>query len=127
MGAFAGGALWTLLSLRASGDLAWFAFVVAMVTVWTLRAHGYAARWPGIALAPLCVALAAAYAFYLQAVTRVAGMLGISIREAFMKMHAGFAFDLARVNLNTASLTMVVVAAVLAMLAMCWPAANPPR
>lgn len=120
MCALAGGALWCLFSLRVPGDLAPFAFVVAGAVVWVLRAHGYGGQWAGIALAPLFVALAAAYAFYLQAVARVAGMLGVSIREAFTKMHGSFALDIARANLGFASAAIVCAAIVVAALAM-WP------
>lgn len=120
MCALAGGALWCLLSLRVAGDLAPFAFVVAGTVVWALRAHGYGGRRAGIILAPLFVAIAAAYAFYLQAVARVAGMLGVSIREAFTKMQGGFALDIARAHLGFASTAIVVVAIIVASLAM-WP------
>jgi len=120
MCALAGGALWCLLSLRATGDLAPFAFVVAGAVVWALRAHGYGGRWTGIVLAPLLVALAAVYAFYLQAVARVAGMLGVSIRDAFTKMQGGFVLDIARANLGLASAAIVCAAIAVAALAM-WP------
>lgn len=120
MCALAGGALWCLLSLRVAGDLAPFAFVVAGTVVWALRAHGYGGRRAGIILAPLFVAIAAAYAFYLQAVARVAGMLGVSIREAFTKMQGGFALDIARAHLGFTSMAIVVVAIIVASLAM-WP------
>lgn len=120
MCALAGGALWCLFSLRAAGDLAPFAFVVMLAVVWALRAHGYGGRRSGIVLAPLFVALAAVYAFYLQAVARVAGMLGVSIREAFLKMQGGFALDIARANLGSASAAIVTTAIVAAALAM-WP------
>ena len=120
MCALAGGALWCLVSLRVAGNLAPFAFVVALAVVWTLRAHGYGGTWTGRLTAPLFVAFAAVYAFYLQAVARVAGMLGVSIREAFTKMQGGFALDVARANLDARSLAIVVVALVVAALAM-WP------
>jgi len=120
MCALAGGALWCLLSLRVAGDLAPFAFVVALAVVWALRGHGYGGRWTGIVLAPLLVALAAFYAFYLQAVARVAGMLGVSIRDAFTKMQGGFALDIARAHLDARSLAIVAVAAIVAAIAM-WP------
>lgn len=120
MCALAGGAIWCLLSLRVPGDLASFAFVVMLAVVWALRAHGYGGRWSGIALAPAFVAIAAVYALYLQAVARVAAMLGISIRDALTKMHGDFALDVARANLGAKSLAIVAVAVVVAALAM-WP------
>jgi len=120
MCALAGGVLWCLLSLRVAGDLAPFAFVVAFTVVWVLRAHGYGGHWAGIVLAPLFVALAAIYAFYLQAVARVAGMLGVSIREAFAKMQGSFAFDIARAHLGSTSAAIVGAAIIAAAIAM-WP------
>lgn len=120
MCALAGGALWCLFSLRVAGDLAPFAFLVAAAVVWALRAHGYGGRWSGIVLAPLFVAFAALYAFYLQAVARVAGMLGVSIREAFTKMQGGFALDIAWAHLDFPSAAIVVAAIIAAALAM-WP------
>lgn len=118
MCALAGGAIWCLLSLRASGDLAAFSFLVAAAIAWVLRAHGYAAHWSGIVLAPALVALATAYALYLQAVARIASMLGVSIREAFGKMQMDFAFDVARAHLGAASTTIVLLAMLAAALAM---------
>lgn len=126
MCALAGGALWCLLSLRVAGDLAPFAFVVAGTVVWALRAHGYGGRRAGIVLAPLFVAAAAVYAFYLQAVARVAGMLGVSIRDAFMKMQGGFVLDIARANLGVTSMALVGMAIVAAAAAM-WPRDRAPR
>ena len=120
MCALAGGALWCLLSLRVAGNLAPFAFVVALAVVWTLRAHGYGGTRTGRLTAPLFVAFAAVYAFYLQAVARVAGMLGVSIREAFTKMQGGFALDIARAHLDLASAAIVGAAVIAAVLAM-WP------
>lgn len=114
MCALAGGALWCLLSLYSRGDLAGLAFLVAVPVAWTLRKHGYAGRWSGAFVAAACVALAASYSFYLQAVARVAGMLGLPMREALMRMSPGMAIDIARANIGTTSIAIVVAAIVVA-------------
>ncbi|MBX3688248.1 hypothetical protein [Dokdonella sp.] len=118
MFALAGGALWCLLALRAAGDLAGFAFVVAAMVVWALRRHGFGAHWSGIALAPFLVAIASAYALYLQAITRIAGMLGIPARDALTRMNLAFAWDIARVNLDPTTLWIIAAAIIAAALAM---------
>ncbi|MBX3700034.1 MAG: hypothetical protein KF903_03430 [Dokdonella sp.] len=120
MCALAGGALWGLLALHAVGDLAPFAFVVAAVVAWTLRAHGYGGRPLGIVLAPVLVALAATYAYYLQAAARIAAMLGLPLREALFRMQASFALDIVRVNLSPTSVVTVALALV-AAIAIMWP------
>lgn len=114
MCALAGGAVWCLLSLYSRGDLAAFAFPVALPVVWTLRKHGYAGRWSGACIAGICVAFAALYSFYLQAVAQVAGMLGLPMRDALLKMSPGMAIDIARANLGLASAAAIVAAIMLA-------------
>ena len=99
MCALAGGAVWCLLSLYSRGSLAPFAFIVAALVAWVLRKHGYAHRPAGAAIAVVCVALAAAYAFYLQAVAQVASLLGLPMRDAFRQIDPAMAFDIARANL----------------------------
>ena len=100
MCALAGGAVWCLLSLYSRGDLAAFAFVVALCIVWQLRGNGYAGRWSGALIAAFCVALAAAYSFYLQAVAQVASMLGLPMRVALLQMEPGMAIAIACKNLD---------------------------
>ncbi|HEY6940410.1 hypothetical protein [Dokdonella sp.] len=114
MCALAGGAVWCLLSLYSRGDLAALAFLVAWPVAWTLRRHGYAGHWSGALVASTCVALAALYSFYLQAVAQVAGMLGLPMREALLRMGPGMAIDIARANIDTTSIAIVVAAIVLA-------------
>lgn len=114
MCALAGGALWCLLSLYSRGDLAGLAFLVALPVTWTLRRHGYAGRWSGALVAAACVALAAFYSFYLQAVARIAGMLGLPMRETLLRMEPGMAIDIARANTGTTSIAIVVAAIVFA-------------
>ena len=114
MCALAGGALWCLIGLYARSDLAWFAFVVAAAVVWTLRAHGYAGRWPGAFAAVACTALASAYALYLQAVARMASMFNLPMRTVFARMEPSMAFDIARRDLDLAGSVMLVAAIVLA-------------
>ncbi|MEP7044350.1 MAG: hypothetical protein ABI843_14900 [Dokdonella sp.] len=110
MCALAGGAIWCLLSLYSRGDLAAFAFVVALCVVWQLRSNGYAGRWSGALIAAFCVALAAAYSFYLQAVAQVASMLGLPMRMALLQIDPSMAVDIARANLRGWSSALVLLA-----------------
>ncbi|MGN6520741.1 MAG: hypothetical protein ACTHK2_15075 [Dokdonella sp.] len=114
MCALAGGALWCLLSLYSRGDLAGLAFLVALPVAWTLRRHGYCGHWSGALAAGTCVALAAFYSFYLQAVAQVAGMLGLPMRDALLRMSPSMAIDIARANVGTTSTVIVVAAIVVA-------------
>jgi hypothetical protein len=114
MGALAGGAVWCLLALYSRGDLAWFAFVVAAVVVWALRAHGYAGRWSGVAIAVGCVALACVYSLYLQAVARMASMFGMPMRTVLVRMDPSMALDLARTDLDTVGVVVLASAVLLA-------------
>lgn len=117
MCALAGGAVWCLLSLYTRGDLAAFAFVVAAVVAWQLRGNGYAGRCSGALAAALCVALAAAYAFYLQAVAQVAALLGLPMRAALIQIDPMMALDIAAANLRGWS-GMVVLLAIVGAAAM---------
>ena len=114
MCALAGGAIWCLLALYSRGDLAWFAFVVAAFVVWTLRAHGYAGRWSGAAIAASCVAIASIYSLYLQAVARMASMFGMPMRSAFTRMDPAMALDIARADLDVVGMIVLAAAIVLA-------------
>lgn len=114
MCALAGGALWCMLSLYSRSDLSAFAFVVTLLVVWALRTHGYAARWSGVLIAIFCVALAALYSFYLQAVAQIASLLGLPMRAALLQMQPGMALDIAWTNLRGWSLLIVGVAIVCA-------------
>jgi hypothetical protein len=114
MSALAGGAIWCLLALCSRGDLAWFAFVVTAFVVWTLRAHGYAGRWSGAAVAMTCVALACVYSLYLQAVARMASMFGMPMRSAFMRMNPAMTLDIARADLDVIGVVLLAAAIVLA-------------
>jgi|GEM_PF-896030 hypothetical protein len=118
MCALAGGAVWCLLSLYSRSDLAAFAFVVAAFVVWQLRSNGYAGRWSGALVAAICVALAAAYSFYLQAVAQVASLLGLPMRTALMQIEPAMAIDIARANLQGASGVLVALAVVATAAAM---------
>lgn len=100
MCALAGGAVWCLLALYSRGDLAGFAFVVALCVVWQLRSNGYGGRWSGALIAAFCVALASAYSFYLQAVAQVASLLGLPMRAALVQMEPAMALAIARANLG---------------------------
>ncbi|GAA0722920.1 hypothetical protein [Dokdonella soli] len=115
MCALAGGAIWCLLSLYSRSDLAVFAFIVALPVVWTLRSHGYAGRSSGALIAAVCVALASAYSFYLQAVAQIASLLGLSMRATLLQMEPGMAIAIARANLSGWNAAIVGVAVVLAI------------
>ena len=114
MCALAGGAVWCLLSLYSRSELAGFAFIVAALVAWALRAHGYASRWSGALLAVACVLLASFYAFYLQAVAQVAALLGLPMRVALRQMGTDMAFAIARGNLAGWNTLIIAVAAALA-------------
>jgi hypothetical protein len=127
MCALAGGAIWCLLALYSHGDLSWFAFVVAGLVVWALRAHGYAGRWSGALIAALCVILASGYALYLQTVARVASMFDLPMRTALLRMDFSMGIDIARSNLSTASLVMLAFAVLLAGASMLHTRRLPPQ
>jgi hypothetical protein len=110
MCALAGGALWCMLSIYSRSEVVAFAFVVALFVVWTLRAHGYAARWTGVLVAVFCVGLASLYSFYLQAVAQVASLLGLPMRSAFHQMDMAMAIDIAWANLHGWNMVVVGIA-----------------
>lgn len=118
MSALAGGAIWCLLSIYSGGNLAGFAFVIALFIVWILRANGFAGCGSGAWLAVLSVALASLYAFCLQAVVEVAAALGMPIRAAFARMDPGMAIDIAWVHLRGWNLLIIAGAAACAVAAM---------
>jgi hypothetical protein len=120
MCALAGGAVWCIVSMYARSELPGFAFVVAGFVVWALRAHGYAARPSGVFVAVLSVALAASYAFYLQAIAQVAALLGLTMRSVLGQMGAGMALDIVRANAQGWNLLVISIAAVAAGAAMLW-------
>jgi len=68
----------------------------------------------------LSVALAALYAFYLQAIAQVASLLGLSMRSVLGQMGAGMALDIARANAQGWNLLVIGSAAVAAGAAMLW-------
>ncbi|MDR2011855.1 MAG: hypothetical protein LBQ20_02140 [Rhodanobacter sp.] len=118
MCALASGALWCLLSLYSHYDLAGFAFAVAVLEVWVLRAHGYGGRWSGIVLATLCVMLASGSAYYLQAVARVASMLGLPIRTTLLQMGPRMTIDIARARLDGWTIATIACAIALSIVLM---------
>ncbi|NCT68403.1 MAG: hypothetical protein GXC76_12310 [Rhodanobacteraceae bacterium] len=114
MCALAGGAVWCLLSLYSRSELAGFAFVVAVLVAWVLRAHGHANRISGALLAAACVVLASLYAFYLQAIAQVAALLGLPMRVVLRQMGADMALAITRTNLAGWNLFVIAAAAALA-------------
>lgn len=111
MCSLAGGAVWCLLSIYSRRELPAFAFVVALLVAWALRSHGYAGRWFGAVLAAIGVALAALYAFSLQAVAQIASSLGLPMRMAMQRMGFDMAVDIAWANLRGENLVIVGIAA----------------
>lgn len=114
MFALAGGAVWCLLSLYSRGPLALFSFVLAVPIAWSLRTHGYAGRAVGALLAAGCIALATAYAFYLQAVAQVASLLGLPMRTALRQIDPAMAVDIAWTNLCGWNMVIIACAAIAA-------------
>jgi hypothetical protein len=114
MSALAGGAVWCLIALYARHDLIALSLPIAAAVIWALRAHGFAGRWTGAAIAVACVALACAYSLYLQAAAQVASLLGLSLREALWQMDSHMALDIAWANLDTAGAAIIAVALIVA-------------
>jgi hypothetical protein len=114
MCALAGGAVWCLLSLYLRSQLALFAFVVAAAVAWALRSHGYAGRFTGAALAIGCVLLASGYAWCLQAIARIASMLGVPMRAAMRQMGPDMVLDVVRAGLGGWSIAITLAAAIAA-------------
>lgn len=125
MCALAGGAVWCLLALFSRGDLAGFAFVVAIIVAWALRTHGYARRWSGACIAVVCVVLAAVYSFCLQAVAQIASLLGLSMRATLGQMDPAMALDIAWGNLRGWNLLIVGAAALLSIVLVLRTTAKP--
>lgn len=117
MCALAGGAVWCVLSMYLRSDLQAFAFVVAAMVVWALRAHGYAASATGVGVAVFSVALAAVYSFCLQAVAQIASLLGLSMRSTLGRMDVGMALDIALANVQGWNLLVIGVAVIAAAVA----------
>ena len=115
MCALAAGAVWCLLSLYTRRDLAAFAFVVALLIAWALRANGFRGSWFGALLAAGCVVLGSMYAFCLQAVAQVASLLGLSMRATLLQMEPAMAFDIARAHLSGWNAPVVAGAVVLSI------------
>lgn len=114
MCALAGGAVWCLLSLYLRSELALFAFVVAASVAWAMRSHGYAGRVEGALVAVACVLLASGYAWCLQAIARIASMLGVPMRAAMHQMGLDMVLDVARAGVGGWNIAVTVAAAIAA-------------
>ncbi|RYD15474.1 MAG: hypothetical protein EOP90_08805 [Lysobacteraceae bacterium] len=114
MCALAGGAIWCLLSLYLRSPLLLFAFAIAMPVAWALRTHGFAGRASGAAIAIACVLLASTYAWSLQAIARIASMLGLPMRSTMNQMGPAMVFDVMRAGVGGWPLTIALAAAVAA-------------
>ncbi|HVV98252.1 MAG TPA: hypothetical protein VHC92_14010 [Rhodanobacteraceae bacterium] len=120
MTALAGGAVWCLIALYARRDLIALALPIAGLIVWALRAHGYAGRWSGAAVAAICVALASAYSLYLQASAQVASVLGLPLREALLQIGPRMAFDIMRANLDAVGAATLLAAVLVGAIGTAW-------
>jgi hypothetical protein len=120
MTALAGGAVWCLIALYARRDLIALALPIAGLIVWALRAHGYAGRWSGSAVAAICVALASAYSLYLQASAQVASVLGLPLREALLQIGPRMAFDIMRANLDAVGAATLLAAVLVGAIGTAW-------
>lgn len=125
MCALAAGAVWCLISLYVRRDLAAFAFVVALLVVWALRAHGHGGRRSGALIAGLLVAFGTAYALYLQAVAEVAAVLGLSMRATLQTIDLSLAFAIARAHLRGGAGVLAAAAVVLSIVLMLLPLRPP--
>ena len=114
MCALAGGAVWCLVSLYLRSELPLFAFAVAAPVAWALRSHGYAGRVSGAVLAAACVLLASGYAWSLQAVARIASMLGVPMRAALRQMGPEMVFDVTLAGIGSWSIAVSLAAAIAA-------------
>ncbi len=114
MCALAGGAIWCLLSLYLRSPLMLFAFAIAMPVAWALRTHGFAGRTTGAAIAIACVLLASTYAWSLQAIARIASMLGLPMRSTMNQMGPAMVFDVMRAGVDGWPLAIAVAAAIAA-------------
>ena len=120
MTALAGGAVWCLIALYARRDLIALALPIAGLIAWALRAHGYAGRWSGAAVAAICVALASAYSLYLQASAQVASVLGLPLREALLQIGPRMAFDIMRANLDAVGAATLLAAVLVGAIGTAW-------
>ena len=120
MCALAGGAVWCLIALYARRDLMALSLPVAAAVAWSLRAHGFAQRWSGAAIAVVCVALACAYSLYLQATAQVASLLGLPLRNALFQMEPRMAIDIAWANLDGAGIAIFGIACAVAAAGTLW-------
>ena len=120
MTALAGGAIWCLVALYARHDLIALSLPIAGVIVWALRAHGFAGRWAGAAIAVACVALSCAYSLYLQATAQVASLLGLPLRAALVQMDPRMALDIARADVDMAGGIVILVALIVAAAGTLW-------
>lgn len=127
MCALAGGAVWCLLALYARHDLMALSLPVAAGIVWALRAHGFAGRVSGAAIAVVCVTLACAYSLYLQATAQVASLLGLPMRDALLQMAPRMAIDIAWANLDAGGTAIIALALIVAAIGTLWAVRAPRR
>jgi hypothetical protein len=127
MCALAGGAVWCVIALYARHDLMALSLPVAAGVAWALRAHGFAGRWSGAAIAVAFVALACAYSLYLQATAQVASLLGLPMRDALLQMAPRMAIDIAWANLDAGGAAIIALALVVAAIGTLWAVRTPRR
>lgn len=127
MCALAGGAVWCLIALYARHELMALSLLVAAGVVWALRAHGFAGRVSGAAIAVICVALACAYSLYLQATAQVASLLGLPMRDALLQIAPRMAIDIAWANLDAGGAAIIALALIVAAIGTLWAVRAPRR
>jgi hypothetical protein len=113
MCALAGGAVWSVLTLRTGYEIGWFALVCAGFIAWALRANGYTGTRLGAVLAALFTALACIYAQCLLAIGDVAQALGFSLRDTIFRIGADFALAVVRGRISPWQTAFYVIAMVL--------------
>lgn len=96
MCALAGGAVWSVLTLRTGRDLPWLAFVCAAVVAWPLRSSGFRGTAAGAAVAALFTAVSCVYAQILLGIGDVAQALGFSMRDTIVRIGVDFALAVVR-------------------------------
>ena len=96
MCALAGGAVWSVLTLRTGRELAWLAVVCAGVIAWPLRSSGFGGTTAGAAVAALFTAIACVYAQVLLGIGDVAQALGFSMRDTIVRIGVDFALAVVR-------------------------------
>ncbi len=123
MTALAAGAVWCVLVLFAQRDLIILAVFAAIAIAWVMRSHAFAGLRSGALIAIVMTVVACAYSLYLQSAAYIAGLLGMSFREALPRLDPGMASAIAWYNIGPIDLTVLVLSPLLA----AWLVLRPQR